>query len=619
MKKSISIFIVLCVLMTVFVPVFVAGQTAEAPKQISGTFKSGSETFIGESSFLYDENDFGGSSYIYKHSLSRMSLRLAMSAFSDKSQGYEKQYKNALDLMEKLGLNNIKHNKSYEEKPTTNSVGVIAGSKKIQFENGEHILIAVAVRGGEYGAEWGGNFNIGNGEIHEGFKIARDEVLAFLSDYIKKNTISGNVKIWITGYSRGAAVTNLTAAYLDDNTEFFGDDVKLTSENIYAYCFESPATVKNLQKNDKYNNIFNILNRRDIVTMLPMKNWNYSRYGKDYYLPSAQTNIDYPELESRMHNVYKTYISENLKKKSPSPRPFYEFSFSWSLANGVHLLGKQSTDPAMTEKYLNSITDELAEVYASPENYSKNHQEAFVSFGELVIGEKKTVEFFEVFANELSSRLTTSDVTSLAFSVVLGGTLSDSIKNAFCNAINAAAQKMNIPINDNVSESLFVMSENLIPGHRLENLIGNIELLTEAHYPELCMAWLDVTDDSCYTGEDKQLFIKVNLNGNRILFDQEPIIENGRTLVPLRKIFEALGASVEWNQDTRTVTSVKDDTTVVLTIGNNIMYVNGNPVELDVPGKIVNSRTLVPARAVAEGFNCKVDWDNNTRSVIITK
>ena len=618
-RKTISIFIVLCILTTVFVPVFAAGQTADLPKKISGTFKSSSKTFIGETSFLYDENDFSDSAYVYRHSLSKMSLRLALAAFSDKSDGYEKQYKNALDLMGKLGFNNIFHNKSYEEKPTTNSVGVIVGNKKIQFENGEHTLIAVAIRGGEYEAEWGGNFNIGDGELHEGFKIARDEVLAFLSDYVKKNDISGDIKIWITGYSRGAAVTNLIAAYLDDNTMFFGENVNLTPENIYSYCFESPSTVKNLKKKDVYNNIFNILNRRDIVTMLPLEKWDYSRYGKIYYLPSAETNIDYPELESRMYNVYRTYISEELKSATLSPRPFYECSFSWSSTDGVYLIGKQSTDLSRTEKYLNEITDELARVYVSPESYTKNHQDAFVSFGECIIGEGKTAEFFETFINELSGSFTSSDVASIALSIMFGGSIGDIIKNNFHSAIDSAALKMDIPINDDVADTLYVMSENLMSGHRLENLIGNIELLSEGHYPELCLAWLDTTDDSCYTDENKQLLVKVVLNGNRILFDQQPIIENGRTLVPLRKIFEALGASVEWDQNTKTVTSVKDDTKIVLTIGDSIMYVNGNPVKLDVPGKIVNNRTLVPARAVAEGFNCNVDWDNDTRTVIIAK
>jgi|GEM_PF-2140852 len=112
--------------------------------------------------------------------------------------------------------------------------------------------------------------------------------------------------------------------------------------------------------------------------------------------------------------------------------------------------------------------------------------------------------------------------------------------------------------------------------------------------------------------------IIVTLNGNRLTFDQPPIIENGRTLVPLRAIFEAMGATVEWDQATQTVTGTKGNTVVKMTIGNPVMTVNGQAITLDVPPKVLNGRTLVPARAVAESFDAKVDWDGTTRTVIIT-
>ena len=113
--------------------------------------------------------------------------------------------------------------------------------------------------------------------------------------------------------------------------------------------------------------------------------------------------------------------------------------------------------------------------------------------------------------------------------------------------------------------------------------------------------------------------VKVFLNGKRIRFDQPPIIQNGRTLVPLRAIFEAMNATVSWDDKTKTVTAKKGDTTIVMTIGNKTMKKNGVAIELDVPPQIVNGRTLVPARAVAESFGAKVDWDGSTRTVTITE
>ncbi len=112
--------------------------------------------------------------------------------------------------------------------------------------------------------------------------------------------------------------------------------------------------------------------------------------------------------------------------------------------------------------------------------------------------------------------------------------------------------------------------------------------------------------------------ISVTIDGEKVTFDQPPVIINDRTMVPLRAIFEALGASVEWNAATRTVTSTMGNTTISMTIGSKTMYKNGEAISVDVAPQLVGDRTLVPARAVAESFNCSVDWDGATRTVAIT-
>lgn len=109
------------------------------------------------------------------------------------------------------------------------------------------------------------------------------------------------------------------------------------------------------------------------------------------------------------------------------------------------------------------------------------------------------------------------------------------------------------------------------------------------------------------------------LNGTELKFDTAPTIESGTTLVPLRSIFEAMGAEVTWNQNTQTATAVKDNTTVVLRIGSTSPTINGQVKQLDVPAKIVNGRTLAPLRFVGEAFDGKVGWDPNTYTVTITQ
>ena len=88
--------------------------------------------------------------------------------------------------------------------------------------------------------------------------------------------------------------------------------------------------------------------------------------------------------------------------------------------------------------------------------------------------------------------------------------------------------------------------------------------------------------------------------------------------MPLRVIFESLGASVSWDDATRTITSIKGDTTLRLTIGSNTLYKNSEGIAIDVPAQIINNRTMVPIRAVSEALDAQVVWDNNNRSVTIT-
>lgn len=111
---------------------------------------------------------------------------------------------------------------------------------------------------------------------------------------------------------------------------------------------------------------------------------------------------------------------------------------------------------------------------------------------------------------------------------------------------------------------------------------------------------------------------QVYLDGQKLNFDVPPIIDNDRTLVPLRAIFEAMGADVEWVDTTRTVKAKRGNTEVILQIGSLYPTVNGQVWALDVPAKIINDRTLAPLRFVGEAFGGQVGWDDSTRTVTIT-
>ncbi len=116
-------------------------------------------------------------------------------------------------------------------------------------------------------------------------------------------------------------------------------------------------------------------------------------------------------------------------------------------------------------------------------------------------------------------------------------------------------------------------------------------------------------------------YVDIIVDGSKINFpDQKPFIDSktGRTYVPVRFVAEALGAKVNWIADTQTVVIEKDDKTVRIRIGSNSPTVNNDFIIIDAPAMLVDNRTMVPLRFVSQVLGSAVDWEEATRSVIIT-
>lgn len=114
--------------------------------------------------------------------------------------------------------------------------------------------------------------------------------------------------------------------------------------------------------------------------------------------------------------------------------------------------------------------------------------------------------------------------------------------------------------------------------------------------------------------------ITVYLNNVSLTFDIPPITENDRTLVPMRAIFEALGADVKWDNETNTATAEMEGTSILITIDSGIMYKNGEAIPLDAPAQLIDDGyTFVPLRAVSEAFGCMVKWTEELQRVDILK
>lgn len=116
--------------------------------------------------------------------------------------------------------------------------------------------------------------------------------------------------------------------------------------------------------------------------------------------------------------------------------------------------------------------------------------------------------------------------------------------------------------------------------------------------------------------------ITVTVNGEKIYFDQPPVVQNGRTLVPIRGVFEALGCTVSWNGANQQITIKNGDEEIVCWLSSDRYEKRRNGVleregQFDVVPQAMNGRTLVPVRAISEAFDCDVEWNGDTSTVVI--
>jgi hypothetical protein len=224
--------------------------STDAGGKVTLTHEDNKENKTGN--YVYKDSYFSGSALKLNTDLMKLSLGVARSAYSsaaalahwseDGDFGREKNIAGAFKL---LGFTWEDQYINYDVSLNDNSskVAFALGRKVIAGVDKPYTLVACIVRGGAYGAEWGDNFRISdNSKYHYGFNSAATKVQASLYDYLadlkEKGDIVGDIKLWITGYSRGAAVANLLAAKIDDSPA-----LNIKKENVFAYTFATPQGV----------------------------------------------------------------------------------------------------------------------------------------------------------------------------------------------------------------------------------------------------------------------------------------------------------------------------------------------------------------------------------------
>ena len=267
--------------------------------------------------YYKDENDylFYSDDY-FRHRASRYNEHLAtlsiyMAKYSMNPGGpkssedykwYYEQPNRLLKFWELIGFENPDVNHDYRTQTGFDTIGIGAASRKVKEGDNEFTVIACTVRSGGYFYEWENNVYLGDGSksnmMHEGWYNAANRVIKFVGEYIKAKQITGQIKLWLSGFSRGGAVMNLTGGLIDNmlgyddietRYEIF-ENVNLKREDVLVYTFEAPqgANLKSTNieppRNALYNNIFNIVNPNDLVTKVAMSRFGFTRFGIDKFI-----------------------------------------------------------------------------------------------------------------------------------------------------------------------------------------------------------------------------------------------------------------------------------------------------------------------------------------------
>ena len=224
--------------------------------------------------FPYTDSFFRNPSEKFSLKFAQGSLGLALSAFRSNTDIVDNQYE---EYLTGAGFTDL-FAFGYDKETTEHSLSGVIGMKKID----DFTVIAAVTCGQGYGKEWAGNFKVGNGVRHEGFDEASDQLEAFIKQYVSEKDIKGKKKLWLSGISRAAAISNITAADMIESGEY---------EDVYAYLFGVPRTTR---EPVAYEGIYNINGQYDPVVAIPFDTWGYERYGIDLYTPAQESDAQYP-------------------------------------------------------------------------------------------------------------------------------------------------------------------------------------------------------------------------------------------------------------------------------------------------------------------------------------
>lgn len=245
-----------------------------------------------------------------------------------------------------LGFDKIEY---YGDSDTSDEgIGYSFAHKKIDNSD----LVVIAASGVGYTTEWVGNFDIGTTGNHKDFQESADKIYNRLTTYLSNNKDTSTLKLLLTGYSRGAAVSNVLSHKL------MTLDNKLTAEsNLYSYTFATPRGVLKADNID-YKNVFNIINSADLVPYVAPDNYGFTRCGTD--------------IDIYTKNIDSILVSHNKNYLLPEFTPISSVNVETDLPNYIiDTLTKYEASDSQKQYSLNT-REEFVERYYPTISFALN-------------------------------------------------------------------------------------------------------------------------------------------------------------------------------------------------------------------------------------------------------
>lgn len=454
--------------------------------------------------FTYSDAYFSDSGYTYRQDLATVTMAMCLAAgnVADPAR-YKEGPDNLIDFFNQIGFKDFEANKDFTERPGRNTFGVGIANKEICVNGEKCTVIGIGLRGCGYYAEWAGDFNVGAEGEHTGFAICRDKALAFLQEYLENHPeITGRIKIWCTGYSRGAAGANMLGGRLDDMIlagQPISENVTVCTDDMYIYTFEAPMGAESSKLGDSlYNNIHNVINYNDLVAKVAPTCMGFGRYGVDHVLPSYKLDSDYDVLKANMLGVFSTfenagdYRIDNFKYITVTPGATISKIINEKQGNTMTqgefldiLAQKLFTKVLATREDVFSAQDDLQElVLPLIGTYPDQYVTAVKNLANNCV--KNLGEFIYVIENKSEE-----EIVMYAADLLL-----DAMRDAGITDYNAQQVRNMIAPLMTVVIKLAVLCPN-----EFATLLYNIIGIMSAHYGELGMAWMMTIPDDYMTNK----------------------------------------------------------------------------------------------------------------------